>query len=144
MALSPLEKLQALNPKQAATFCERSRTVRAWRKKVTRRADGTIVGYYDGAGSQWEEYRLTLAEAVKRAERKAAARESVKRDQRQTLERLRNKREALSAEIAQLQEADVSAFPAIVQESVSAQLAQKQAELADIDAHIAQEAAEAK
>ena len=69
-----LARLEALNPKQARTYCAESGTVKAWRRVVSRRKDGTIRGFYaNGGGNQWESYEIPLVDAVDRLEKKQRA-----------------------------------------------------------------------
>lgn len=121
MSVSPLARLQALNPKQAATFCAETATVEAWRKKVSRRADGTIRGYHDGAGSQWESYRLDISKALERAEKRERARESVRADEAASRKRLSSKLEAQRAELEALQACPRAGLPAVAIDAMNEQ-----------------------
>lgn len=69
--------LRANDAKTLATYCEVSGTVTAWRMTHTRRANGTIVGLYDGtARGRWESYardaREYVAHKMRQASQKAA------------------------------------------------------------------------
>ena len=97
--------LRAHDAKRAATFCEADGTVECWRKRYSRRANGQIVGFHDGASGAWEQYRQDVRTYVATAQRRlvanAAEAEALSADERRAVA---DRRAAVRAAVAQLRQ----------------------------------------
>lgn len=59
--------LRTHDGKRAATYDPTDGTVQCWRKRYSRRRDGTIRGYHDDPKGAWESYRVDVCAYVAKA-----------------------------------------------------------------------------